>query len=722
MGYARHIGRVGALAVTLGVGVAIASGPGVAFAGPSGSSTSTGDSSTTTSSTGTGTVGTDTPSAGGADGASDTGANPSQSADDSAADADAAAGEEVLEGVDGTDATDDEVIDGENAEGSSDEGDGDGLPAEGDNDAASADDGQDGADEGSGGSDGADQQDPGADDPGLSGDAEDDTTGADDTQGFARFGRQQSESLSFASVNDTSGSDDAAADSRATTTLREAADVSTEPAAQTSLVGVISDLVAAVLQPFFGTGDGVPIPLSIVTAMLGAVRDELARVGQSRNSNRVSQQYTALVLDSSGQPTTIVDPLNQHVLVIGVDGTNLQRILNDPENPNTNFLNLIGTSTVGAPSIAGHTTISNPSWTAILTGVWGERTGVINNVWTPKTYNRFPTVFNQLESENPLINTVAIADWDVITAIASSGSHRADTITFVPQVEGDTNWLDTDDEVGEATVDAINSLPTDAPSFLFSYFVGVDENGHMYGGASPEYAAAINNVDENLGLIMGAVTQRESETDEDWTIIVVTDHGHQPQKGFGHGFQSPDETSTFVIADGPDFEDGWVNPKYSIVDTTPTVMRLMGFDPRPGSDGVPLQDLSGSDEHPDDQIAALEAQIASNKTPGLITNLRLSVRTIFAFIPQYIYDARNGSDSVPLRLILDGAYVVTNIPAQIVAFATGVYGASIFPIIPPQPPTDYPPAEDLTAPDTVLVLACSSPSATGSLCGEGSVA
>jgi hypothetical protein len=34
MGYAKHVGRVGALAVALGVGVAVASTPGVAWAGP----------------------------------------------------------------------------------------------------------------------------------------------------------------------------------------------------------------------------------------------------------------------------------------------------------------------------------------------------------------------------------------------------------------------------------------------------------------------------------------------------------------------------------------------------------------------------------------------------------------------------------------------------------------------------------------------------------------
>ena len=35
MGYVRHIGRVGALAVALGVGMAVATTPGIAYAEPS---------------------------------------------------------------------------------------------------------------------------------------------------------------------------------------------------------------------------------------------------------------------------------------------------------------------------------------------------------------------------------------------------------------------------------------------------------------------------------------------------------------------------------------------------------------------------------------------------------------------------------------------------------------------------------------------------------------
>ena len=43
MGHARHIGRVGALAVALGIGAAVANTPGVAWAEPDSTANSSGD-------------------------------------------------------------------------------------------------------------------------------------------------------------------------------------------------------------------------------------------------------------------------------------------------------------------------------------------------------------------------------------------------------------------------------------------------------------------------------------------------------------------------------------------------------------------------------------------------------------------------------------------------------------------------------------------------------
>ncbi len=58
-----------------------------------------------------------------------------------------------------------------------------------------------------------------------------------------------------------------------------------------------------------------------------------------------------------------------------------------------------GPDTVSA--IVGHTTVSNPSWTNQLTGMWSEANGVINNVFVPWTYDMWPSVFNEIETPFP---------------------------------------------------------------------------------------------------------------------------------------------------------------------------------------------------------------------------------------------------------------------------------------------------------------------------------
>ena len=472
-----------------------------------------------------------------------------------------------------------------------------------------------------------------------------------------------------------------------------------EPEEPTALIAAVGDITPADGQ---STSDPLaPLQATAALTALAAISSDSERRSLIRSANLVAPQVTTSEEDST-----------PNVLLIGVDGTNLSRILANDNN--TNFFSLMQTGTTAPASIVGHTTISNPSWTAILTGVWGETTGVINNIYNPAVYDAFPTVFNQLETFNPLINTTAIADWDVIAAIAASGAVHADSVQYVSQVAGDTDWSLTDDAVGAATVNAITNADYSAPNFMFSYFVGVDENGHMHGGASQQYADAITNVDENLAAIMEAIAL----SGEQWTIIVVTDHGHQASQGFGHGFQSPNETSTFVIANNPDlFTPGNINLQYSIVDTTPTVVTLFGGTPASYSNGVSLTTLGDADVTPinnDDGLrGALQDIIDKNGYPNIGTDLSLGARTIFASIPYFVVQFTDSATSalqaiadqdiflisplaslaiVPVQLLGDLLYIPTNILAQVVAWLTGVSNTSIFPLLPaPLPPLEGPP-------------------------------
>ncbi|MGD9516652.1 alkaline phosphatase family protein [Mycolicibacterium sp.] len=631
MGYSNHIGRVGALAVTLGVGWAVASASGVAHAEPAAPSASSESSSTTAASN------------------EESSAKVGTSADDGAAAPDDEAEKEVVE------ADDEEVVD--------------------EDDVAEAED--------------AEAQDVEAED-----------VEAEDT----------------VDVEDT-----------------DSIDVDDAEDAEAAVVTLVSDQVTSEPAPRPEPVPAAPMEGSAMLASLAAVRDELERNAIRRST--VATQITALADETP------------NVLVIGVDGTNLSRVLTNPTTT-TNFFSLIQNGTTAASTIVGHTTISNPSWSSILTGAWGEKTGVINNIFTPWTYEKWPTVFTQLETLDGSIVTTSIANWNVISGIADSGL-GADTVVNVSQVEGDTNWLLTDDEVGDLTEAAIAAASADAANFMFSYFVGVDENGHLYGGDSPEYAAAVANFDRNLGEILQAVSTWEAATGEKWTIIMVTDHGHQAQKGLGHGFQSPDETSTFVIASNPElFGQGVINLKYSIVDVTPTVLSLFGFEPAEDSDGVPLTDLDDADVTPVDNDAALRGAlldiIGKYGYPDIGTTLALGARTIFASVPYYVDMLTTGiTDSlqtiadagiflisplaqlaiVPVKFVGDLAYVATNFVAQIVARLTGVTGASIFPLWPPAPPTFPESPEELSTPDLVA-LVCSDGRVSSAVfaCGAAAVA
>lgn len=117
--YARFIGRVGALAVALGIGAALANSPGIALAqdGQSGGTGAAGSSSNTTSTTGSSTADS-APS----QGSEDSGANDTGDADDGSPTAgDDGPATDDAEGVDGEGADEDVPTDGSDGEVSGDD-------------------------------------------------------------------------------------------------------------------------------------------------------------------------------------------------------------------------------------------------------------------------------------------------------------------------------------------------------------------------------------------------------------------------------------------------------------------------------------------------------------------------------------------------------------------------------------------------------------------------
>ena len=379
---------------------------------------------------------------------------------------------------------------------------------------------------------------------------------------------------------------------------------------------------------------------------------------------------------ASANASQIGDPLPTHVLLIGVDGANMSEILEYAyDEPTSGFRILMDQGVTGTTSFVGHTTLSGPGWSTILTGAWDDKTGVFNNIFNPAPYNSWPTAINLIEYNEPDVDTAVIANWQYINDIADAGGYPADVNDFVAF---DTSWEDTDDLVAQRTIDLINTTLASDSSFIFSYQVAVDEAGHEAGGDSPEYRAALINTSENIAAIMTAVDAWEAANPgQQWTVITTTDHGHQPQVGFGHGFNSPRETSSFVIFDpeGDDANDGLQNLGYSNADITPTILELFGIAQRSDFDGVPLQEKADAFAPVDLKQSITEA-LGLYGYPDPITDLTLSVRTVFGAVPYFLNIFVEDISQV-LQGVVDQEIFLISTLAQVAELAVGFIGGAL---------------------------------------------
>jgi len=441
-------------------------------------------------------------------------------------------------------------------------------------------------------------------------------------------------------------------------------------AARSARTGSGAGSAAAALTPF-STAPSAPVTLLSALPVLPAP--------SAATSQRSAAPAAAVIAPAAVGPT--------HVLLIGTDGTNLSKIL--ANSANTGFFNLMNQSVTGATSLIGHTTISGPSWTTILTGVWDTKSGVINNIFDPAPYDKWPTVFNQLEAYNRNISTAVVADWKYINDLAAAGAYPADSNTYYGFTD---SWAATDAQVTAKTVDLINATTPGSSSFVFSYQVQVDEAGHSFGGGSPEYAQAVTNVSNNVAQIMNAVTVwNAANPSEQWSVLVTTDHGHQQSVGFGHGFQSPNETSSFVIFDpaGNTGNEGWQNLNYSTVDVTPTIVSLFGAPSRSDFDGVPInqnQAVLNSLVRPVSLNSAapggalnqtLTDAINSYGYPNIGTDIKLGIRTIAGSVPYFLDIALTAITDRLQALAAQNIFLVSPIAAASAALVGLIGGAVV---------------------------------------------
>lgn len=221
----------------------------------------------------------------------------------------------------------------------------------------------------------------------------------------------------------------------------------------------------------------------------------------------------------------------QRVLLIGIDGCRADVA----EIANTPYLDGLKANGFYSPdALNDDITISGPGWSAIVCGVWSDKHLVTGNNFSGNNYAQYPSFFQRIESHDSSLNTVSICHWSPINN--SIVGNDADVTTNV------TSDL-------SVALEAAFHLENNDPHAMFLHFDEIDGAGHSNGFAAdvPDYVAKIEEVDEHIGTVIKALELRPNYAQEDWIILITSDHGGI---NFSHGGNTFEEENVMFIASG----------------------------------------------------------------------------------------------------------------------------------------------------------------------------
>ena len=234
------------------------------------------------------------------------------------------------------------------------------------------------------------------------------------------------------------------------------------------------------------------------------------------------------------------------VLIIGIDGCRADAL----ELANTPVIdNLIQNGIYSPDALNDDITVSGPGWSAILCGVWSDKHLSIDNSFNNTDYFNFPPIFKYAEDFDDNLNTVSICHWNPIND--NIVQNYAD---FKLNVSSDF----------DVSSEASTYITNNDPDLIFLHFDDVDHAGHNY-GFSPnitEYITSIEAVDDLLDPVMQAIYQRPNYLNEDWIILVTSDHGGV---GTSHGGTSIEHENVVVIVSGDNIQQLVIEKDSSLI-------------------------------------------------------------------------------------------------------------------------------------------------------------
>jgi len=239
---------------------------------------------------------------------------------------------------------------------------------------------------------------------------------------------------------------------------------------------------------------------------------------------------------------------------------------------------------IGGPSETP--TVSAPGYSSVITGTWGNKHNVYDNDVEDPNY-QYWDIFRIAKADDPSLHTAIFSTWLenrtrlVGDGLPEAGGNKLDY--HFDGFENDTERFPHDmfrtyirdiDELVSSEV--ARYVEAHGPDLSWVYLEFTDDVGHAFGD-SPQQTQAVSIMDGNIGRIWGAVQKRQEEHDEDWLVVLTTDHGRDAATGKDHGGQTERERTTWIVTNSNKLNERFADMP-AVVDILPSIVNHLSLD------------------------------------------------------------------------------------------------------------------------------------------------
>ncbi len=262
---------------------------------------------------------------------------------------------------------------------------------------------------------------------------------------------------------------------------------------------------------------------------------------QTEVYNIIKEHYSAPLADGKTE---------KKVILIGYDGCRADALslMDDDGKGGISYLISTGGQVeiahcggVNYPQINTQATSTAPGWCSMLTGEWADVHGITGN--GIRKSNDHLSLLVSLVDDGTIDDSAFYVSWDGHFVNINSTYHNEKE--YIAEKNLDVTFLDADDDAGTLANTLADVNSADCSDFIFLTLEHLDHAGHDTGFSinNPVYAESFAQSEVDAKTIIDAIEDRATYAEEDWLIVITSDHG-----GFctEHGNLTIQERMTFI--------------------------------------------------------------------------------------------------------------------------------------------------------------------------------